>query len=147
MQITWTADYALRAVVHLAEHAGEGLVPAAVIARRESIPREYVAKVLRALSRAGIVSSLRGRGGGARLLREPRRLSVLEVVEAVDGPVALNRCLIRPGTCPRDDDCKVHRFWARTQRQLVAAMSRAKISQFCTGAAAPGRRGRGRPKP
>ena len=137
MQITRTADYALRAVVHLAENGGNRPVPASAIARMQDIPAEYVSKVLQSLSRAGLVTCRPGRGGGATLLREPQSISVLEVVEAVDGPLALNRCLIGPGQCERDTDCLLHDFWAQTQESLVRTLSDAKISRFCRAPQAP----------
>ncbi|HUS90703.1 MAG TPA: Rrf2 family transcriptional regulator [Phycisphaerae bacterium] len=139
MLITRTADYALRAVIHLADAGADRPVAAAEIARAQGIPPDYVAKVLGALARAGLVTCLPGRGGGARLLRRPAEISVLEVVEAVDGPVLLNRCLLREGECPRDRSCAAHGFWKATQQSLLRTLARAKVSQFC--------RRRGKPQP
>ena len=101
MQITQTADYAVRTVWYLAMHRGGGPTAAAAIAKEMTIPADYISKVVEALSRAGLVESVPGRNGGARLARDPKELSMLEIVEAVDGPVTLNRCVIRPGLCPR----------------------------------------------
>jgi len=131
MQITQTADYAIRTVVYLALHRNDGPVAAANIAREMIIPADYISKVVQALSRAGLVESIPGRNGGARLVRDPADLSMLEIIEAVDGPVALTRCVLRPGACPRDSYCIVHDFWKSTQKTLVSVLSGAKISDIC----------------
>ncbi len=131
MQITQTADYAVRTVVYLALHRKDGPVAAANIAREMTIPVDYISKVVQALSRAGLVESVPGRNGGARLARDPAELSMLEIVEAVDGPVALTRCVTRPGACPRDSYCIVHDFWKSTQKGLVSVLSGTKISDIC----------------
>ena len=131
MQITQTADYAVRTVVYLALHPDEGPIAAAVIAKEMTIPVDYISKVVQALSRAGLVESVPGRNGGARLARNPENLSMLEVIEAVDGPVALTRCVTRPGACPRDAYCVVHPFWKKVQNGLVKTLSETKISSFC----------------
>lgn len=131
MQITQTADYAVRTVVYLALHRNAGPVAAAQIAQEMTIPADYISKVVQALSRAGLVESVPGRNGGARLARDPVDLSMLAVIEAVDGPVTLTRCVTRPGACPRDAFCVVHDFWKSTQESLVSMLSGTKISDIC----------------
>ncbi len=131
MQITQTADYAVRTVVYLALHGNGGPVAASVIAKEMAIPADYISKVVQALSRAGLVESVAGRNGGAQLARDPAELSMLEIVEAVDGPVTLNRCVVRPGACPRDSFCVVHDFWKSAHKGLVDVLSGAKIADIC----------------
>jgi len=131
MQITQTADYAVRTVVYLALHGNGGPVAASVIAKEMVIPGDYISKVVQALSRAGLVESVAGRNGGAQLARDPAELSMLEIIEAVDGPVTLTRCVVRPGACPRDTYCVVHDFWESAQKGLVGVLSQAKIADIC----------------
>ena len=131
MQITQTADYAVRTVVYLALHRDDGPVAAAVIAKEMIIPVDYISKVVQALSRAGLVESVPGRNGGARLARDPSDLSMLEIIEAVDGPVTLTRCVIRPGACPRDSYCTVHGFWKKAQQGLIGVLSGTKVADLC----------------
>lgn len=132
MEISRTTDYAVRAVLHLA--AAPGRVTAGQIAREQGIPRTYVPKVLQALARAGIVAGSPGRGGGVKLCRAPESLSVLDVVQAMEGPVTLNRCLLRPGECPRDTACSVHRMWARAQEGLLKTLGETTVaSLLCPG--------------
>jgi len=131
MQITQTADYAVRTVVYLALHRDDGPVAAANIAKEMTIPVDYISKVVQALSRAGLVESVPGRNGGARLARKPEDLSILDIIESVDGPVALTRCVTRPGACPRDSFCPVHPFWASVQKNLISVLSDKKIADIC----------------
>jgi Rrf2 family protein len=131
MQITQTADYAVRAVVYLALHGDGGPVAASLIAKEMVIPEDYISKVVQALARAGLVESVAGRNGGAQLTRAPAAMSMLEIIEAVDGPVTLNRCMIRPGACPRDTYCIVHDFWKSAQKGLIGVLSRTKIADIC----------------
>ena len=131
MQITQTADYAVRTVVYLTLHGNNGPVAAAVIAKEMIIPVDYISKVVQALARAGLVDSVAGRNGGAWLARDPAELSMLEIIEAVDGPVALTRCVIRPGACPRYSYCVVHDFWKSAQKGLVGVLSETKIADIC----------------
>jgi Rrf2 family protein len=131
MQITQTADYAVRTVVYLALHGNGGPVAASVIAKEMMIPGDYISKVIQALARAGLVESIAGRNGGAQLARTPAELSMLGIVEAVDGPVALTRCVIRPGACPRDTYCVVHGFWQLAQDGLIGLLSKTTIADIC----------------
>lgn len=115
MQLTRQADYAARAVVYLAVHPHASITD---IAREQQVPREFLAKILQKLAEAGITRSQRGVGGGISLERDPRDINLLEVIEAVEGPVALNRCLVRPDDCPREGICSLHRELRQVQRNL-----------------------------
>ena len=128
MQITRATDYAVRAVLYLAAYGGDGLLPAARIARDQGIPPAYVTKVLQALQRAGLVTSYQGRSGGAALARPANEVSVLDVVRAVEGPVSLNRCTERKGECPRDSICPVHDLWASLEKDMADRLGGADFA-------------------
>lgn len=130
LKITLTADYALRAVVYIAANCDERCVPAAELARTQQIPTIYVSKVLQTLVRADIVATSPGRRGGAKLSRCPSKISVLEVVEAVDGPIAVNHCLNGKGRCSRTAMCEMYPFWIKTRDELVKTLEQARISEF-----------------
>lgn len=89
--ISQTAEYALRATVVLAEHAGECLTTSR-IAKSAAIPGDYLSKVLQLMSRAGLVHAQRGLHGGFRLIRDPQTLSALEVIGAVEQIPRFKRC-------------------------------------------------------
>ncbi len=129
MQLTRQADYAARAVVYLAVHPHANIRE---IAREQHVPYEYLAKILQKLAEAGITSSQRGVGGGIALARPAAEISLLEVIEAVEGPVALNRCFIRPNECPREGFCSIHRELAQIQgsiRQQLADVDFASLAR------------------
>jgi Rrf2 family protein len=118
MQLTREADYAVRAMVELAGSPG-AVVPCKVIQRRQEIPPAHLAKVVQVLRRAGLVRTWRGAGGGVALALPPEEVTLRRVIEAVEGPLALNRCLVEPGACPRDRFCPVHPVWRRIQALLL----------------------------
>jgi Rrf2 family iron-sulfur cluster assembly transcriptional regulator len=105
MLITRQADYAMRAVLYLATHP---LANISEIASAQDVPRDYLAKILQKLAKADIVATHRGVGGGITLARPPEKINLLDVMEAVEGPLALNRCFLRPGECSRESVCAIH---------------------------------------
>jgi Rrf2 family protein len=122
MQITRQADYAVRAVLHLAEIKNGGRAPTSKIASDEHIPPSFLAKIVSQLSVAGVVQTSRGARGGVSLARDPSQITLLEVVEAIDGPIQLNECVNDPKACPFGDHCKVHAIWCKAQADLVSKL-------------------------
>src|SRR3989304_1257657 len=104
MQLTREADYAVRVVVDLADAAG-ALVPRRMIQRRQEVPAAHLGKIVQLLRRAGLVKPSRGARGGVTLALPPEKITMRRVIEAVEGPIALNLCLVAPGTCSRDTFC------------------------------------------
>ena len=124
-----TAEYALRAVVWLAEHRDEGPVGNKRIAEDTHVPASYLSKILHDLASAGFLSSRRGVGGGFRLIIDPDALSLLEVVNAVDP-------LKRIRTCDHADDlpfgqlCPLHRRLDEAIGQVEQTLRQTKISEL-----------------
>lgn len=87
MRVSAKADYALRALIEMVGHEGEGAVSAEELGRRQDIPHGFLQAILADLRRAGIVVSQRGQSGGWRMAREPESVSVADVIRAVDGPL------------------------------------------------------------
>lgn len=130
MEITRQADYAVRIVLDLAGHNGHGVVRSDDVARRQLVPRAYFTKVVQALVRGGFVRTLRGARGGIQLARDPGRITLRQVVEAVEGPIRLNRCLLVPGECALERVCPAHPVWERIQEVLVREMSGVTVAQM-----------------
>ncbi len=125
------ADYAVRATVHLARRAGSGRSKAHEIAADMEIPESYLPAVMSTLVRAGLVTSTAGPDGGYELSRSPVEVSLLEVIEAIDGPIEASECVLRGGPCRWEDHCAVHVPWAEAQgslRDRLAAASLAEIA-------------------
>jgi Rrf2 family transcriptional regulator, iron-sulfur cluster assembly transcription factor len=111
MSLSNTADYALRAVVVLGRSFGAGVLHADEIARATGTPRNYMAKVLNALAKAGVVTSARGPAGGFVLGSAPETITVAQVIELFDQPHPHTRCLLGNGACHPADPCAAHRTW------------------------------------
>ncbi|SHK93925.1 RrF2 family transcriptional regulator [Desulforamulus aeronauticus] len=110
MKLNQATDYAFRAVYYLSGLPKGQLVEAKLIAETEKIPLRFLLKILRSLAAAGIVESYRGVSGGYTLAKEPREITMKDVVEAVEGPIELNRCLVDPGECNKNHTahCPLH---------------------------------------
>src|SRR5574338_587553 len=99
MQITRQADYALRAMYYLSKLEPTERAATSLIAEEQRIPPSFLAKIISQLSIAGLIHTSRGARGGVSLARSPESISVLEVVEAIDGPLQLNECTDDPASC------------------------------------------------
>src|SRR3970040_2197941 len=118
MQITRRADYALRAVLHVARSPSDERATAREIAGMQRIPLPFLAKIITRLSAAGILDTSRGVGGGVSLARPLNAISVLDVIEAIDGPVEVNLCVLDRSACPFPQDCPLHTVFCLTQAWL-----------------------------
>jgi len=118
MQITRQADYAVRAVLYLARK-NEPRVATSKIAEEQHIPPSFLAKIISQLSIAGLLHTSRGARGGVALAREPKDITLLEVVEAIDGPIQLNECVENSGACAFSDECPMRPVWCDAQEDLV----------------------------
>jgi Rrf2 family protein len=99
------ADYGLIALKHLAQHTDES-VSAREIAKEYRIPAELLAKILQRLARKGLVVSQQGTHGGYVLARDPSKISIVDVIEALDGPIGITPCE-RGSKCEQLDKCTV----------------------------------------
>lgn len=139
----------MRAVLHLASFP---MARIKEIAIAQYVPQEYLAKILQKLAKAGIVKTHRGVGGGISLGRVPEQITMLDVIEAVEGPVSLNRCFLNPGECPRQGYCAVHRELetigtalgemlakvtfarlARSELAIIASNNKARLEESADG--------------
>ena len=118
-QITRRADYAVRILLNLADHPAGEWVQTQEIARQMLIPRAFLHKIAADLGAAGLIRSFPGPTGGLTLARPATEINLLQVLEAIDGPICLNMCLRRPRECPRDQICPAHTFWGRLQASVI----------------------------
>jgi Rrf2 family protein len=119
MRLTREGDYAVRLLVELAGRDPGRLVPTAELGRATAVPGAYLAKIVQVLARRGLVETRPGRRGGVALRRDPAQLTLRQMVEAVEGPIALNLCLEPADRCGREPICAVHPVWVRAQAALV----------------------------
>ena len=123
-----TADYAVRAALALAEAPDDDYVTITHVAEQMALPKTFTPQVLRLLARAGIAESKAGRGGGYRLARSPRGISMLEVVEAAEGSLVNGRCTMRGGPCRWEDRCAVHDTWVKAAEALRRSLARTTLA-------------------
>jgi len=129
MQITRQADYALRAVLHLARK-GDQRTATSTIAEEQRIPPSFLAKIVSQLSIAGLLHTSRGARGGVTLARQPNEISLLEVVEAIDGPIQLNECVEGAGVCSFEGECPLQPVWCDAQSELVKKLKSTNFEQM-----------------
>jgi Rrf2 family iron-sulfur cluster assembly transcriptional regulator len=113
LKVSQKLEYAMRAMIELAQRGKEGaLVPARQIAERQQVPLRFLEQQLGALSKAGLVESFRGSGGGCRLARAPEEISVAQIADAIEGQMYPMFCL-EPSdhTCFQDSRCGLQGFW------------------------------------
>jgi len=130
MQITRQADYALRAVLYLSRQKNGERVATSTIAEEQRIPPSFLAKIISQLSIAGILHTARGARGGVTLAREPKDITLLEVVEAIDGPIELNECVGEDGACIFEDKCPLRPVWCEAQQELLRRLKASTFAQM-----------------
>lgn len=139
MQLTRQGDYAVRAVLDLAIrdlYEGPGTLQASQqVAKRQGIPKAFLNKIIQALVRAGIIETLRGAAGGIRLARPAKEITLRQIVEAMEGTIALNRCLIGPLSCDRMQGCPVHPIWIRAQQAFLRELEQVTLEDIARQAA------------
>src|SRR5262245_43834180 len=127
LELTRRGDYAIRAAVELARR-GEEITSSGAIARATAIPERFTGQVMGDLVRAGLVEANVGRHGGYRLARGPSDISLLEIVEAVEGDTRRRTCILRGGTCSSSSGCAVHAVFESAQEALIERLASAPLS-------------------
>jgi Rrf2 family protein len=135
MQLTRAADYAVRVMIHLAGLPPETRASRAELAVAAECPEQFLSKVLQSLTRAGLVLSHRGNTGGFELPNLHRAATLLEVVEAIEGPMRLNVCLNSDRSCARQEWCPAHDVWVNAQSAVAEVLRSATIAELARQAA------------
>jgi Rrf2 family protein len=130
MQITRQADYAVRAVYYLTKLGADSRAATSQIAQEQHIPPSFLAKIISQLSVAGLLHTSRGARGGVSLARAPEEISLLDVVEAIDGPILLNECVADEGSCTFSEDCPMRPIWCDAQEHLVGRLQNTSFSDL-----------------
>jgi Rrf2 family protein len=123
-------DYALRAMINLAGQYRNGSASTRTIAVQEDIPYQLACKLLQKLHTARLVESCMGPKGGFRLRKKPSKISVLEIIELIQGPLALNRCLLGVRACKWQRSCSVRRKLLGLQRYISNHLRDIKLDDL-----------------
>lgn len=134
MMISTKGRYALRFLVDVAEHQGDGFVPLKDVAARQGISEKYLEIVVKELVRGGLLVAMRGKGGGYRLNKSPGEYSVKSIIELMEGPLAPVACL-EPGqgSCPRSGDCRTLPLWQGLDQVISQYLARFTLLDLCGG--------------
>jgi Rrf2 family protein len=136
MQLTRAADYAIRVMVYLATQPADRRILLPTLAEATEAPESFLSKILQALSRAELISSRRGQSGGFAILPRGRQASMHEVIEAIDGPICLNVCLMTERSCSRKVWCPAHPIWAQAQQAMLNVLTGTLIAELASQASA-----------
>ena len=128
LRISKLTDYAVVLTTHLADTAGVTSVRA--LAEGSAIPEPTVAKVLKTLAKAGLVDSVRGAHGGYRLAREATAITVAEIIEAIEGPIAVTECVDAESECSLEEQCGVRANWQRINDAVATALQGITLAEM-----------------
>jgi Rrf2 family protein len=134
MEITQQADYAVRAVLELALQPPGVRLSCETIAQRHTIPLAFLTKICARLVTEGILQSQRGVKGGVQLARPADEINLLQVVEAIDGPITFNRCTRTPSKCARERACPVHSIWGELCHEFRARLAAYNFAAIAASA-------------
>jgi Rrf2 family protein len=130
MQITRQAEYAIRAVHYVSKLGAHQRAATWQIAQAQHIPSSFLAKIISQLSIAGLIQTTRGAHGGVVLGKPAEAITLLDVVEAIDGPIALNECVGDESTCDFAEDCPLRATWCDAQNDLVRRLRGTNFAGF-----------------
>ena len=133
MQISTKGRYALRAMIDLGLHMGQGPVLRKDIAERQEISSHYIGQLFVGLRKAGFIKSVKGPGGGYVLAQDADKIRAGDIIRIVEGPIALVRCVgSNPGdACHRMDGCAAHFLWKKLSESIEEVLDSVTLKDLC----------------
>lgn len=129
-QVSRRADYAMRIMIELGQRGEDASVSAREISRKTAVPKAFLHKIVADLAKASLVRTYSGPTGGLALAQPAGDITALQIIEAIEGPICVNVCLLRPQECPRDLVCPAHGLWGRLQGMIVAELQTATLAEL-----------------
>jgi Rrf2 family protein len=133
MELTRKAEYAIRGMLYLARQTEGQIAMLGDIAGTMDVPRTFLAKIFQDLVKTGLIKSIRGTGGGFVLARRPEQITLREIVEAIEGPIMPNTCLMGEGVCSFQKTCPVHPVWRRLQTVTRGLLEEVSLKTLTAG--------------
>jgi Rrf2 family protein len=130
MQIPRRVDYGLRAVIYLSVQDPERCCSITEIAKQQGVPKKFLEKIIQDLIRGGLIKSKRGACGGYTLARSPDEISFYEVIEALEGPIAVNACMDQHVNCDQLPRCSMVNVWSEVQRKVTEVFTSTMIADL-----------------
>jgi len=123
-------DYAIRICAYLAGRPDKQPTPVSYIAKILAITKPIATKITHKLNKKGIIGSTQGRFGGIFLLKDPKQLSILDILKAMDFDSTLNECILNHAICPLVSVCQIHVYFTEQERMLLNNFDKKKIADF-----------------
>jgi Rrf2 family protein len=130
MQIPRRVDYGLRAVIYLADQEPGKCCSLTEIAKQQGVPKKFLEKIVQDLTRRGLIRSKRGANGGYTLARAPEEISFWQVIEAIEGPIAVNICMDQHVTCEQLPRCSMVHVWSEVQRKVTEVFTSTTLADL-----------------
>lgn len=130
MKISTKGRYGLRTLMDVAVHQAKGPVNLNDIAGRQGISAKYLWQIVNLLKTAGFVRGTRGPKGGYVLLRDPAEITLLDVIQVLEGPVSLVECVDDPKYCSRAEICVAHSVWEEVAQSIRGALQKITLAEI-----------------
>lgn len=131
MLISTKGRYALRVLIDLAEHRTDAFIPLKEIAERQEISEKYLENIVKTLVRGGILTALRGKGGGYRLAHDPDQYCIKDILLLMEGSLAPVACLDEnTASCQRADDCRTLALWQGLEQEIHKYLEKYTIEDL-----------------
>lgn len=130
MQITRAGEYGVLGMLALARRPAGDVAMLDVVAREEDVPVTFLGKIFQSLAKAGLVRSARGSGGGFSLARSASEITVLEIIEAIEGPIAIQRCLDEDVGCEHASGCALCGLFSEAQDRVREVFGRMSLAEL-----------------
>jgi Rrf2 family protein len=129
LELTRRGDYAVRAMLALGQHSGDGWLSVPAVSAEMAIPERFLPRVMADLVDAGLVVGRRGRTGGYRLARPPDRITLLDIIAATEAEPDLRTCILRGGPCGLDGRCAVHDAFSGARRAMLERLGATSLAE------------------
>lgn len=133
MKISTKGRYGLRIMLDLAEHDGDKPRMISQICKAQNLSPKYVSRLVIALRKSGMIYSIRGAGGGYKLKRKPMHITLLEIVEAMEGPISIVGCVACPKSCAKSGDCAARRTWCSLNKRIRGVFEHITLQDILNG--------------
>lgn len=129
-KISRKTEYAIRGMIHLARQPADKFIMLREIGKATKTSPVFLAKIFQVLSSAGLVESSRGAVGGFRLARQPEKISLKEILEAIEGPVQVNDCVVDSKSCLFSKKCSAHTAWKKVREVIDLTLSEINLGEI-----------------
>ena len=123
-------EYGIQAVLYMAAQNNGIIIPSDEISKKLKIPKEFISKILQSLTESGIIESKKGKAGGFKLAKNPSKIKLIDIVEAIDGLESFNSCVLGFPNCSPEKPCPVHNQWGELRTKAYDMLSSETIDKF-----------------